>query len=404
MHCVGGAPPTLAPRQLGTTNPHDLVAEMRVCVCSAVVAVTIALMTENKIGFGVLGPLEMTVDGAPVPPGTPKQRAVLAVLVMNRNRPVGTDSLITAAWEQWPPPEARASLHSYISNLRRLLGDSRSILVNAPPGYRLTVGDTACDIGRFILEKTAGVQAAAAGHFEEASHHLTTALAEWRGPVLEDLRDFEFVEAFATALTEDKVVAHTARAEVEIACGRGYAVIGELESLTVEHPYREPLWAQLIIAYYLADRQSEALDAYQRLKTTLADDLGIDPGPTLRALHERILRQEPLDVKRAARTTAVHSSTTSTCAPRSTRRRRWPACARRRDWSIHCRPPPPGSGGSTTTTSCSTVQRQPPPRRHHRHRHEFRDHRSALGQRSRRGWRTHPRHRDAGRRRPDPHL
>ena len=264
-------------------------------------------MTENKIGFGVLGPLQMTVDGTPVPLGTPKQRAVLAVLVMNRSRPVAIDSLITAAWEQWPPPEARASLHSYISNLRKLLGDSRSMLVNAPPGYRLAVSDTACDIGRFILEKTAGVQAAAAGHFEEASQHLSTALAEWRGAVLEDLRDFEFVDGFATALTEDKVVAHTARAEVEIACGRGYSVIGELESLTVEHPYREPLWAQLIIAYYLSDRQSEALDAYQRLKTTLADDLGIDPGPTLRALHERILRQEPLDVKRAARTTAVHS-------------------------------------------------------------------------------------------------
>ena len=75
-------------------------------------------MTGDKFGFGVLGPLLMTVDGAPVPPGTPKQRAVLAVLVMNRNRPVGTDSLITAAWEQWPPPEARASLHSYIANLR----------------------------------------------------------------------------------------------------------------------------------------------------------------------------------------------------------------------------------------------------------------------------------------------
>ncbi|HXO53421.1 MAG TPA: BTAD domain-containing putative transcriptional regulator, partial [Mycobacterium sp.] len=230
-------------------------------------------MTENKIGFGLLGPLLMTVDGAPVPLGTPKQRAVLAVLVMNRNRPVGIDSLITAAWEQWPPPETRASLHSYISNLRRLLGDARPMLANAPPGYRLTVGDTTCDIGRFVLEKTAGVQAAAAGRFEQASDHLTTALAEWRGPVLEDLRDFQFVDAFATALTEDKVVAHTARAEAEIACGRGYAVIAELESLTVEHPYREPLWAQLIIAYYLAERQSEALDAYQRLKTTLADDL-----------------------------------------------------------------------------------------------------------------------------------
>jgi SARP family transcriptional regulator, regulator of embCAB operon len=264
-------------------------------------------MTENRIGFGVLGPLQVTVDGAPVPLGTPKQRAVLAVLVMNRNRPVGIDSLVTAAWEQWPPSEARASLHSYISNLRRLLGDSRAMLANAPPGYRLTVDDTACDIGRFVLEKNAGVQAAAAGRFEEAGEHLSRALSEWRGAVLEDLRDFQFVDAFATALTEDKVVAHTARAEAEIACGRGYAVIGELESLTAEHPYREPLWAQLITAYYLAERQSEALDAFQRLKTTLADDLGIDPGPTVRALHERILRQEPLDVKKAARTTAVHT-------------------------------------------------------------------------------------------------
>jgi SARP family transcriptional regulator, regulator of embCAB operon len=261
----------------------------------------------NKVGFGVLGPLQVTVDGAPVPLGTPKQRAVLAVLVMNRNRPVGIDSLVTAAWEQWPPPEARASLHSYISNLRRLLGDSRAMLANAPPGYRLTVDDTACDIGRFVLEKNAGVQAAAAGRFEEASEHLSRALSEWRGAVLEDLRDFQFVDPFATALTEDKVVAHTARAEAEIACGRGFAVIGELESLTVEHPYREPLWAQLITAYYLAERQSDALDAFQRLKTTLADDLGIDPGPTVRALHERILRQEPLDVKKAARTTAVHT-------------------------------------------------------------------------------------------------
>lgn len=268
-------------------------------------------MDQNKIGFGVLGPLQMTADGAPVSLGTPKQRAVLAMLVMNRNRPVSTDSLITAAWEEWPPAEARASLHSYVSNLRRLVSvagaDPKSVLVNAPPGYRLNLADTACDIGRFVVEKAAGVHAAAAGRFEEASRHLSAALAEWRGPVLDDLRDFQFVDAFATALTEDKVVAHTAHAEAEIACGRSYSVISGLETLTVEHPYREPLWAQLITAYYIAERQSDALDAYQRLKTTLADDLGIDPGPTVRALHERILRQESLDVKKAAKTTAVHT-------------------------------------------------------------------------------------------------
>lgn len=267
-------------------------------------------MGSVKIGFGVLGPLQMTVNAAPVALGTPKLRAVLAMLVMNRNRPVSTDSLITAAWEEGPPAEARASLHSYISNLRKLVStagaDPKQVLVNAPPGYRLNAADADCDIGRFVVEKAAGVHAAAAGRFEEASRHLTDALAEWRGPVLDDLRTFQFVDVFATALTEDKVEAHTARAGAEIACGRAYAVISELESLTVEYPYREPLWAQLITAFYAAERQSEALDAYQRLKTTLAEDLGIDPGPTVRALHEKILRQEPLDVKQAAKTTAVH--------------------------------------------------------------------------------------------------
>jgi DNA-binding SARP family transcriptional activator len=199
-----------------------------------------------------------------------------------------------------------------VSNLRKLLAgigvDSRTALASAPPGYRLTVPESDCDIGRFALGKTAGVQAAATGKFEQASQYLSAALAEWRGPVLEDLRDFQFVDAFATALVEDKMLAHTALAEAEIACGRSYAVIGELESLTAEHPYREPLWAQLITAYYLAERQSDALEAYRRLKTTLAEDLGIDPGPTVQALYERVLRQEPLDVKRVARTTAIHTA------------------------------------------------------------------------------------------------
>ena len=270
-------------------------------------------MAEKGAEFGVLGPLQIRVGGESVPLGTPKQRAVLAMLVINRNRPVATGALIEAAWEQFPPPDPRASLHSYVSNLRKLLAgigvDSRTALASAPPGYRLTVRETDCDIGRFALGKSAGVQAAAAGKFEQASQYLSTALAEWRGPVLEDLRDFQFVDAFATALVEDKMLAHTALAEAEIACGRSYAVIGDLESLAAGHPYREPLWAQLITAYYLAERQSDALNAYRRLKTTLAEDLGIDPSPAVQALYGRVLRQEPLDVKRVARTTAIHTAT-----------------------------------------------------------------------------------------------
>jgi SARP family transcriptional regulator, regulator of embCAB operon len=270
-------------------------------------------MEDKRLEFGLLGPLEMTVNGTLVPLGTPKQRAVLAMLLINRNRPVGVDALITGVWEDWPPSGARASIHSYVSNLRKLLAgvgiDPRTVLAAAPPGYRLSIPENTCDLGRFIAAKNSGVHAAAGGRFEEASKHLSTALAQWRGPVLEDLRDCQFVESFATALVEDKILAHTAKAEAEIACGRAAAVISDLEALTAEHPYREPLWAQLITAYYLTDRQSDALGAYRRVQATLAEDLGIDPGQTLRDLNDVILRQGPLDAQKSAKTTAAGTVT-----------------------------------------------------------------------------------------------
>ncbi len=263
---------------------------------------------QDGVRFGVLGPLQVSVDGSVVPLGTPKQRAVLAMLLINRNRPVSANSLVDAAWEQGPPAAARTTLSSYVSNLRRLLAGagakSRDILASAPPGYRLAVLDSQYDLGRFVTEKSAGARGAADGRFEEASGHLSAALAQWRGPVLDDLRDFNFVDAFATGLVEEKVVTQIARAEAEIACGRAHSLIGELEALAADHPYREPLWAQLISAYYLADRQSDALDAYHRLRNILAEDLGVDPGATVGGLYERILRHESLDVRKTAQSTA----------------------------------------------------------------------------------------------------
>jgi DNA-binding SARP family transcriptional activator len=268
-------------------------------------------MLGTGLRFGLLGPLLLTVAGAPVALGTPKQRALLAMLLINRNRAVGTDSLIYAAWDQSPVPAVRTSIHSYVSNLRRVLGntgvDPYQVLASAPPGYRLNVSPGDCDLDRFIAAKTAGTKAAAAGQFEEASEHLSAALMECRGPVLDDLRDFPFVETFATAVMEDLMLVQISRVEAEIACGHAAAIIGDLEVLAAQHPYREPLWAQLMTAYYVADRQSDALDAYRRLKTVLAEDLGIDPGPTVSELHARILRQERLDTKQAAKTTAAHA-------------------------------------------------------------------------------------------------
>jgi DNA-binding SARP family transcriptional activator len=268
-------------------------------------------MDSSHLGFGLLGPLLMTAAGTPIALGTPKQRALLAVLLINRNRAVSTDSLVDAAWDESPAPVVRASIHSYVSNLRRILAsaevDPHLVLASAAPGYRLSVSDGACDLDRFVAQKIAGIQAAAAGRFEQASNHLAAALTEWRGPVLADLRGFTFAEVFATALNEESIGVRIARAETEIACGRAYSVIGELEELASASPYHEPLWAQLITAYYVSERQSDALETYRRLKAVLADDLGIDPGPTVESLHLKILRQEPIDAKRMAKTTAARA-------------------------------------------------------------------------------------------------
>lgn len=268
-------------------------------------------MSSTRLGFGLLGPLQVTVNDTAVALGTPKQRAVLAFLLINRNRAISTESLIDAVWDGEPVPAARATIHTHVSNLRRLLGrserDSQPVLVKAAPGYRLNVAAGDCDLDRFIAEKSAGINAAAAGRFEAAGTHLAAALAQWRGDVLEDLRGFRFADTFAAALTEDHVLVHTSRAEAEIACGRAATIIADLEDLAAKHPYREPVWAQLITAYYLAERQSDALQAYRRVKSVLAEDLGIDPGPTLSALHARILRQERLDIRQAAMATAART-------------------------------------------------------------------------------------------------
>lgn len=268
-------------------------------------------MPQNSIQIGILGPCEMRIGDAAVPLGSFKQRAVLAMLVIHRNRAVGIDELIGAVWGDAPHSGARAALHTYVSNLRGLMAgegiDTHAILARTPPGYRLSLVDDDCDVGRFSAERSSGVHELAAGRFEQASDRLLVALSQWRGPVLDDLRDCTFFDVFATALAEEKLMTQTLRAEAEIACGRAYSVIGELESLASAHPYREPLWAQLITAYYLAQRQSDALDAFHRLRTALDADLGIDPGQALQALHMRILRQEPLD---AANVHRLHADET----------------------------------------------------------------------------------------------
>ncbi|TSE02115.1 FHA domain-containing protein [Skermania sp. ID1734] len=253
------------------------------------------------LDISVLGPLQVTVDGETVPLGRPKQRAVLGCLMVSRNRALSADSLIAAVWAASPPADPRASLQVYISKLRELLKDrgidAARVIASAPPGYRLTLDNAHCDVGRFATRKAAGLDAITKGSFAEASRHLFAAMSEWHGPVLADLRDYSFVDPFASALDEDLLTVQTAWAQSEIACGRAAAVVGDLRQLTTDHPYQEPLWAQLITALYVTGRQSDALDACRQLRAVLSDELGIDPSPQIQDLEGKILRQESLDVE-----------------------------------------------------------------------------------------------------------
>ncbi|GAA1608301.1 response regulator transcription factor EmbR [Nocardia ninae] len=238
---------------------------------------------------------------------------MLAYLVCNANRPVSVDALAQAVWEDNPPPDIRVSLHTIVSNLRKPLRDNgldaRTILAQVGAGYRVAMADGASDVQRFRVRKEAGVRALSAGRFRTASELLSSALSQWRGPALADLRGLGFADSFAAALDNDRLSAIEARAEADIAQGRAAAVVSELALLAAEYPLREPLWEQLITALYADGRQSDALDTARRLRATLADELGIDPSLPIRELEARILRQEPLDIRAKAAVASFRATT-----------------------------------------------------------------------------------------------
>lgn len=266
-----------------------------------------------EVGFTVLGPVQMTIDGVAVNLGSPKQRAVLATLLINRNRAVSKDTLITDTWQNRPPANPAASLHTYIAEVRKILKDEEvdatAVLATAAPGYRLAVADMQCDIGRFAAKHAAGVAAMSKGHFEKARQLLRAALDEWNGPVLADLQDLHFAQAFAAAANRDRLIAIGDWAEAEIACGRAQDVLGKLDRLVAEYPYEEPLWVQLVTALYLSGRQAEALAACRRLRQILNDDLALVPGPRIQELEGQVLRQQPLQIRQVAQRLAIDTLT-----------------------------------------------------------------------------------------------
>ncbi|HET8742439.1 MAG TPA: BTAD domain-containing putative transcriptional regulator [Gaiella sp.] len=241
--------------------------------------------------FRLLGPVEVRGDdGERVSLGGRRPRALLAVLLLNANRPVATDRLIDAVWGEAPPASVRGALQVHVHALRKALGRDR--IVTQPPGYLVRVEEGELDVDRFA-------RLVEAGSFAEA-------LTLWRGPALADLASEDFARADAARLDEARLSAQEARIAAELDAGRHDALAGELEALVAAHPHRERLRAQQMLALYRAGRQTDALGAYRGARAAL-DELGLEPSAELRSLEQRILRQDPelLPAATAPRDTAL---------------------------------------------------------------------------------------------------
>ena len=227
--------------------------------------------------FRILGPLEVLEDGQVLDLGGAKQRALMTVLVLHANRVVAQGQLIDAVWDGEPPETARKALQVYVSQLRKLLGRER--VETSGRGYLLRLEPDELDLVRFERFHDSGKP--------------SEALSLWRGDALAEFAGYRFAQADIARLEELRLSCLEQRIQRDLAEGRHAEVIGELTALAQAHPTREHLRAQLMLALYRAGRQAEALAAYQDARVALVDELGIEPGPRLRELHQQVLNQDP---------------------------------------------------------------------------------------------------------------
>ena len=241
------------------------------------------------IEYRVLGPVEVLSDGRPVHV-SPRPRAVLATLLLHADRVVAAPRLIDAIWGERPPETATNVLQGYVSSLRKLVG--HDALETQDPGYVLRVEHDALDLHRFERLATDGARALEEGRPGEAADALCSALELWRGEALADLADGDVLRRAAARLDELRLASLERRLEADLACGRHRELVGELETLTAEHPLREQPRALLMLSLYRAGRQADALDVYRRTRTLLVDELGLEPSAELQELERAMLRQD----------------------------------------------------------------------------------------------------------------
>jgi YVTN family beta-propeller protein len=243
------------------------------------------------VDFAVLGPVAVRHDGHELPLGGPKQRALLAMLLLRANEVVSRDHLIDGLWGERPPPTAGHTLDSYVSRLRKTLGNGR--LSRRPPGYVLQLEPDEFDLSRFERLLEEGRTRLAQGEAGEAAETLRAALALWRGPALADVLYEPFAQGESERLEERRLVALEDRLDADLGLGRGAELVPELEELVRDHPQRERLLGQLMLALYRAGRHAEALAAFQSARRRLAEELGLEPGPAVQELQRQILAHHP---------------------------------------------------------------------------------------------------------------
>jgi DNA-binding SARP family transcriptional activator/energy-coupling factor transporter ATP-binding protein EcfA2 len=245
------------------------------------------------VEFRILGPLEVISDDGPIRLGGPKQRGVLAVLLLRANEVVPVEQLVDALYDGAAPATAAGQVRDHVSQLRKGLGpEADSILETRSPGYLIHVEPDALDALRFESMVDAASRELEGGDVRSAAEHLRAALALWRGPALADLAYDSFAQPAIGRLEELRLTALERRIDADLQLGRNGTLVGELEELVGVHPLREQFRAQLMLALYRGGRQAEAVGLYHEGRRLLVDELGIEPSPELRELASRILRQE----------------------------------------------------------------------------------------------------------------
>jgi YVTN family beta-propeller protein len=241
--------------------------------------------------FGILGPVTAWSEGREVPLGGPKQRALLALLLLDANRPVARDRLIEGLWGERQPTTAGHTLDNYISRLRKVVGRER--LTTRAPGYVLHTGEDELDLDRFERLFREGREALAQGEATRAAASLRAALDLWRGAALADVLDEPFAATESARLEQRRLMAIEERIDAELAQGRDADLVPELESLVRDQPFSERVIGQLMLALYRAGRQAEALAVLQTARLRFAEELGLEPTAQLRDLERQILVHDP---------------------------------------------------------------------------------------------------------------